>query len=82
MHPILTRPSFRDLRKKDSTYTETNEDWGQLFNDYFGSVFTKEHPVASPSLLSRPIVQINVEINDVDFHVQDVTDTLGNLSIQ
>ena len=36
-------------------------------------------PFVLPSLPSRII---GVDINDVDFHVQDVMDILGNLNIQ
>ena len=37
---VKTRPSIGDLRKKDGTYTETDEDRAELLNDYFSSVFT------------------------------------------
>ena len=79
---MKTRPDIGHLTQ-DDTYTESDEDTAEVFNNYLRGVFTVE--ITDTSLSSPPLSNTSKwttthELIDLDICVQDVADILGKLN--
>ena len=72
-----SKAGFPDILRNDGTTAKTDEEKADTFNNFFGSVFTKEDLTTSPSVSKKS----EYELRDIEFKAQEIEDLLSKLNI-